>query len=302
MLFLKRGREEMLLALQFYCHMKLFGASIEKYNVVLSNDTGYEAYPYLRAEGKVDAMMYLVSPLHGRSYLVGQRDKRYIISKGNGLSYSDFLFLNTLEMGADSWGLLLKQDSIRDFVVGNEVRKLGVKTNSMEYVLELQRTIEFSNGLQLKPALLQYSVECPYRISDAAFMSKSQIEEWVLRWDSMCDKRYASYYLMAAEVLICNLKVLHSNGILHNAISIQNYTWALELLDFELAHSPAFPKTSEDAKRHIPILFSREIIHTYEIIVYIAGCLGEEVNFCKISEMFQYYGYDLAEYKATFIE
>lgn len=290
-----------LIANSFLYGMKKYNATIEQYRIILGGDTDGEIYPMLRSIDNGDATMHLVSPLHGRSFVVGHKDSRYIISKGNGLSYSTHLFVNTLELGADSWGLLLQQDAIRDFKVGNEIRTLGIKTNHMEYVLELQKSVLFGNGLQLKPILLQYSVECPYRISDAAFMPSGEIDKWIANWGTMCENQYENYYLMAAEVLIRNLKTLHSNGILHNAISIQNYTWALELLDFELAHSPNYPKTSEDAKRHIPILFSREIIHTYEIIVYIAGCLKEDVDFQQIRLMFEDNGFDLAQYKGVLL-
>lgn len=282
--------------------MTEYNATIEKYHIIHNNNVTGSVYPLLRSMDKCDAKMYLVSPLHGRSYLVGKTHDRCIISKGNGLSYSTHIFVNTLELGADSWGLLLKQDATRDFIVGNEISTLGIKTNHMEYVLEIQKAVRFDNGLQLKPALLQYSVECPYRISDTAFMPNGEMEKWISSWDSMCEKRYEHYYLMAAEILIRNLRILHSNGILHNAISIQNYTWALELLDFELAHSPNYPKTSEDAKRHIPILFSREIIHTYEVIVYIAGCLKEDVDFHQIRFIFESNGFDLSQYKGIITE
>ncbi len=276
--------------------MNKYNATKEQYRIILNNDNDCEIYPYLRSIDGNDANMYLVSPLHGRSYVVGKKENRYIISKGNGLSYSNLQFLNTHELGTDSWGLLLKQDAKRDFIVGNEVRALGIKTNHMEYVLELQKYVLFQDGTQLKPVLLQYNVECPYRISDAPFMINGEIKKWVSTWNSMCKKSHEHYYLMAADVLIRNLHILHSNKILHNAISIQNYTWALELLDFELAHSPNYPKTSEDAKRHIPILFDREIIHTYEIIVYIAGCLHEQINFDIVDKMFENYGFDLKKY------
>lgn len=276
--------------------MKKYSATKEQYKIILSSGNDCEIYPLLRSIDRNDANMYLVSPLHGRSYVVGKKEDRYVVSKGNGLSYSNYQFLNTKELGTDSWGLLLAQDAKRDFIVGDEVRALGIKANHMEYVLELQKYVLFQDGTQLKPILLQYNVECPYRISDAPFMTRREIEQWVSKWKSVCKKSYEHYYLMAAEVLIGNLHVLHSNGILHNAISVQNYTWALELLDFELAHSPNYPKTSEDAKRHIPILFDREIIHTYEIIVYIAGCLQEQIDFGRVDKMFENNGFDIKKY------
>ena len=276
--------------------MNKYNATKEPYDIILSTSEEFEVYPYLRSIERCDANMYLVSPIHGRSYVVGRRGNRYIVSKGNGLSYSQYQFLNTFELGIDIWGLLLKQDAQRDFIVGNEIRELGIKTNHMEHVIELQKYVLFQDGTQINPVLLQYSVECPYRITDAPFMPNGEMQKWVALWDKMCENQYEHYHLMAAEVLIRNLHILHSNKILHNAISAQNYTWALELLDFELAHSPNYPKTSDDAKRHIPILFDREVIHTYEVIVNIAGCLHEYIDFNKIDELFEKYGFDLKQY------
>lgn len=102
--------------------------------------------------------------------------------------------------------------------------------------------------------------------------------------------------MIAANVLIRNLRVLHDHDILHNAISEQNYTWALELLDFELACSPAHPYTSEDDMRHVKDLFPREIMQTYVVINYIAGVLRENIDFVEIDKLFAEYGFDLKQY------
>ena len=102
--------------------------------------------------------------------------------------------------------------------------------------------------------------------------------------------------MIAANVLIHNLRILHDNNILHNAIHEQNYTWALELLDFELACSPNHPYTKEDDQRHAKDLFAREIIQTYVIINYIAGVLREEPDFKAIDSLFKEFGFDLKQY------
>ena len=233
--------------------------------------------------------MWLVGPEHGRSYLVGHEpDGRFVISKGNGLSYTRFPFINTGEMGEDSWGLLLKKDAERDFQLGQEVAALGIKTNKMQYVLELDCPL-IVHGKELKPYLLQYSVECPYRITDAAFIPRKTIEEQVARWPRKNEYRY----LDAAEVLIKNLYILHKNRVLHNAITPQNYTWALELLDFELASSPRTPYDQEDYQRHVQVLMSREIIHTYQIIIYIAAVLGERQDDSILDALYKSYGFDI---------
>lgn len=244
--------------------------------------------------------MWCPSPLHGRSFVVGKtKDRRYIISKGNGLCYTQHTFLHTGEFCDGTWGLLLRQDAERDFIMGQEVEALGIKTNHMEYVLELDVEITLPNGHKVKPCLLQYDVECPYRICDAAFMTQEQIHTEVAKWEKMNGHGYNKAHMIAANVLIRNLRVLHDHDILHNAISEQNYTWALELLDFELACSPAHPYTSEDDMRHVKDLFPREIIQTYVIINYIAGVLREEIDFAEVDALFAEYGFDLKQFALT---
>ena len=265
--------------------------------IIYQNKNNNDTYPFLRSKsGEKD--MYCLSPLHGRSYVVGRTDNgRYIVSKGNGLSYTQYSFLHTGEFFDGTWGLLLRQDAKRDFIMGLEIETLGIKTNHMEYVIELQTEVQLTNGHILKPVLLQYDVECPYRISDAPFMTQEQIQSEVSKWESMNDKGYDKSYLIAADVLIRNLRILHDHQILHNAISEQNYTWALELLDFELACSPAHPYTSEDDQRHVKDLFPREVLQTYNIINYIAGVLHEDINYAAVDALFKEYGFDLKQFK-----
>ena len=253
-------------------------------------------FPYLLSN-KGDKKILCPSPMHGRSFIVGKtKDRRYIISKGNGLCYTQHTFLHTGEFFDGTWGLLLRQDAERDFIMGQEIEALGIKTNHMEYVLELDVEITLPNGHKVKPCLLQYDVECPYRICDAAFMSQEEIHTEVAKWEKLNERGYDKAHLIAANVLIRNLRVLHDHDILHNAISEQNYTWALELLDFELACSPAHPYTSEDDMRHVKDLFPREIMQTYVVINYIAGVLREEIDFAGVDALFAEYAFDLKQF------
>lgn len=274
-------------------------AKITPYSILHKGESNKSVYPYLKDFcGNRD--MLIVSPLHGRSFIVGQSNDRYIISKGNGLSYSQYPFLYTEELsdwGDDTWGLLLEQDARRDFCVGKEVESLGIKTNKMEYVLRLDTLVTLPNSHQLNPILLQYSVENPYRICDAPFMEQSQIMSAVDKWEQFNTRGFIQKHLIAADVLIGNLRTLHNNGVLHNAIHEQNYTWALELLDFELARTPNYPYEKDDYERHVPILYHREMIQTYVIINYIAGVLKEKPDYRIIDNLFLEYGYDLSKYQ-----
>lgn len=266
------------------------------FSIIQKGRTCGPIFPYLRHKTG-DKEMLCPSPHHGRSYIVGKTDDgRYVVSKGNGLNYTQFRFLNTGELGDDTWGVLLRQDAERDFIMGQEIEALGIKTNHMEYVIELEEEIHLPNGHTLRPVLLQYDVECPYRICDAPFMAQERIQAEVTKWNKMNDKCFDQSYLIAANVLIRNLRILHDHEILHNAIHEQNYTWALELLDFELACSPTHPYEKEDDQRHVKSLFPREILQTYVIINYIAGVLREDIDFAVVDNLFTEYGFDIKQY------
>ena len=276
-------------------------SSLGEYSILRMNGE-VKPHPYLRFECG-DKDMYCLGPLHGRSFVVGRMGNgRYVISKGNGLSYTHHSFINTGEYGNDTLGLLLRKDAERDFTLGMEIEALGIKTNHMECIIEINKKLQMPDGSQIKPVLLQYDVECPYRICDAPFMTKEQIQKEVDKWQSMNDRSFNENYMIAANILIRNLRILHDHKILHNAIHEQNYTWALELLDFELSCSPAHPYDREDSQRHAVSLFPREIFQTYVVINYIAGVLHEDIDYIKVDRLFSDYGFYIEKYKLHYTE
>ena len=177
-------------------------ASKTPYRIILSEGGKHEVFPYLRNEAGEEEMC-CVSSHHGRSYIVGKTSSgRFVISKGNGLSYSQYQLLHTGEFGDDTLGLLLKMDAERDFVMGQEIEALGIKTNHMEYVIELLMEITLTNGHKLNPVLLQYDVECPYRICDAAFMTQEQIQTEVKKWEQYNEWGYKKKHMIVFCMII----------------------------------------------------------------------------------------------------
>lgn len=278
-----------------YMKLNKFFASEIGY-ICIENET-MSVYPYV-IDDQGDKEIYNLSPIHCRSYVVGQhKNGRYVITKGNGLSYTSYRFIYTPETSKDVLGLLLKEDALRDFYCGQDVQALGIKTNQMECVMELNFPIYIPQTKEtLNPCILQYNVECPWRIADAGFMTQEQIWNEVHKWERLNDKAIQEDYLIAANVLIRNLRILHDNGVLHNALTTENLTWALELLDFELCHTPQHPYSKEDYARHVPDLFDREVIDTYRLIIYIAGVLNQQVDFKSVDIMFAEYGFHLQKY------
>lgn len=279
--------------------MRCYSADRYQHRAIVKKDMG-RCYPLLQCRNGRETLLS-PSPLHGRSFVVGQYDNgRYIVTKGNGLCYSQYPFLFTPETPTDVWGLLLKEDALRDYYSCQDVRALGIKTNQMECVLELDYPIYIAQtNTTIKPCILQYNVECPYRICDAPFMEHSQIMNEVAKWQQYNHKGHSQNHMIAAEVLISNLRTMHDHEVLHNAIHEQNYTWALELLDFELCRTPQHPYTNADYERHVPTLYSREVIQTYVIINYIAGVLREQPDCQQIDSLFKDYGFCIDELKPS---
>lgn len=279
--------------------MVQFPATLHSFRILEETKTTERPIPLIRNNDGAETMQ-CVSPLHGRSFLIKQMkdNGRYVISKGNGLSYTTLIFMNTTKVTGDLWGVLYKENACRDFNIGKEVQQLGIKTNRMEYVIEITDiTLHKADGNTFHPCLLQYDVECPYRISDAPFMSVSTLKSEIEKWQDFDVECHRFNYLIAAEILIKNLKVLHENHVMHNAVNPQNYTWALELLDFEASRTDKYPYSNKEYEKYVPLLENNEIIQTYQIIIYIAGILNEIVDFKKVDDIFSKYGYDLNLYK-----
>lgn len=270
-------------------YMRTYKAEIIPYNIVCASGRSTDIFPLVRNDvGKYS--MLCVSPIHGRSFVLKQREDRWVIGKGNGLSYTSHAYLLTSHFHGDTWGGLSLENAMRDFNIGNEIRELGIKTNNMEYVLGLDYEI-YQGGNKHQAALLQYSVECPYRISDFGFMPKKMLHVCVAKWNNT----YPEKYLCAAEIIISNLRTLHDNGIMHNAVHPQNYTWRLELLDFEASRSNTYPYDNKEYEAVVPMLIEAEIIQSYEIINYIAWCLNEIPDFHLLEQLYNKFGYDISD-------
>lgn len=270
--------------------MMIFKAEKVQYDIVCQSDQSKDVYPLVRND-EGDYTMQCVSPAHGRSFILGNvSQNRWVVGKGNGLSYTTHPFILTSPDFGETWGGLSIENAVRDFNIGNEVRNLGIKTNHMEYVLALDGNI-IQNGENRQAALFQYSVECPYRISDFGFIPKHLLVDYVAQWGN----KYPLKHLHAAKVIISNLRLLHDHHIMHNAMHPQNYTWALELLDFEASRTDNYPYDNADYEAYVPMLIKIEVIQAYEIINYIAWSLGETPDYHGIECIFNDYGFKLKE-------
>lgn len=278
-----------------YTQMRKYNARSVQYDLLYSKVSQKEIYPLIR-DDKGDQQICCVSPIHGRSFVICQKENgKWIVSKGNGLSYSMHSFIDVSESENFIWGILPKENAIRDYLISDEVRNMGIKTNVMEAVIELDIQI-IDKGICIRPCLLQYEVECPYRLCDFPFMPDSVRKSIISSWLKF-DSKYSELYLIAAEVLIRNLQTLHDNNVMHNALHIQNYTWALELLDFEASRTEKTPYDNTEYEKNVQLLMNGEIMKTYEIINYIGWCLGETIDYKKIDTIFNDYGYNLNNYK-----
>lgn len=262
------------------------------FNIRMLGDWIAMPYPQLKSD-EGDIPLYCVSPNHRLEYVVAKIDDRYIMSMGNGLSYASGSYLNSDDSVDGTGGMLTKEEAYRYFSIGTEIAKYGIKTCKMEYVLELGGSIKLSDKVSVPPILVQYSVECPYRLNDAAFMSKSQIEKETGKWRLQCESQHDYLHLMAAEVLIRNLRILHERDILSNAFNAQCYTWALELCGYEYACSVKQMSDDEGTRQRVSEMLRREVFQAYDIINYISWVLGEPTDYKRIDAMFRDNGFNI---------
>lgn len=269
--------------------------SITSVQEVIFSKEKRKYYPYISTEQETGLKLYSPSPIHGRSIVVDydKETKRYIITKGNGLTYFPFGFVSTQELEGHAWGYLSKKDAERDFLSGEYINSLGILTNQMEavYSLEKQTIKSLDQKYELEPYILQYNVECPYRIADLPYISNNLKNKFIKTWATKTKSNYTDYHCIAADIMLSNTHIMHSNGVLHNAIHNQNYTLSLELLDFELARTPnSLYENSIDEEKY-EILQKREIIQSLEIVNYIAFHFKENVNSKVLKLIMEKYGY-----------
>lgn len=249
---------------------------------VLLSKENVKYFPQLIIEEETTLKCISPSPLHGRSLIANYNidSNRYIITKGSGLTYFPFGFISTKELEDYAWGYLRTEDAIRDYNSGDYIKSLGILTNKMEAVFTLeQQIIRLPNSVSIiDPTILQYSVICPYRIADIPFLSKELVDYFINSWSNVFEINYTEVHCNAAEVLLNNIRLLHENNVLHNAIHIQNYSLLLELLDFELSRTPTTPYENENDEKSYEKLQKREIIQSLEIVNQIAFYFKENIN------------------------
>lgn len=267
-------------------HLKTEGATIYckevNINEILFSKENVKYFSQIIVDEETTLKCIAPSPLHGRSVIAKYNidSNRYTITKGNGLTYFPFNFVATEELENYAWGYLRKDDAIRDYQSGNYISKLGILTNKMEavFTLEPQSIMLSSQIKKIEPTILQYSVICPYRISDILFLSREMILSFVNRWADFHEKIHSEIHCTSAEVLLKNIRLMHENDVLHNAIHSQNYTLSLELLDFELSRTPITPYDNDNDEQTYKKLQKREIMQSLEIVNHIAFFFKEKVN------------------------
>lgn len=273
---------------------KLYVNAIEsKISMVVLSKENVKYYPFYISYNAKGTMLEVPSPLHGRSIIAGfdKKAKRFVITKGNGLTYFPYGFVLTKEMEGHAWGFLRHQDAIRDYNTGLYIADLGILTNEMEavYTLEDISAKSFEGIVPLSPTILQYKVLCPYRLSDMQYLPSATIKKYLKLWRTYSDEQ--DYHCIAADVFLKNQRIMREKDVLHNAIHNQNYTLALELLDFELSRSPITPYENPEDEKNYPNLRNREILQSLEIVNYVAFQLGENLNYSRLKELMLKHGF-----------
>lgn len=254
-----------------------------------------ELFPLIVSNRKKHMVGIAPTPMHGRSVVVShdRQSQRYIAIKGCGLTYSPYTFVSTGEFNDHVWGATKKQAALREYVAGRFISDLGIRTNQMQAVFELEESemITMQGKRRIRPTIVQYSVESPYRIGDIPFLDRKQVMNCIDRWSSYKVDYPTTAHLVAAEILFGAIRQMHSSNVLHNAIDQHNLTLALELLDFEMSSTPNMPYPRKD-QRDVARLMPREVMHAFEIVSFIAFYLREKTNDKKLLQLMEKNGFE----------
>lgn len=225
--------------------------------------------------------MAIVSPLHEYDYVMCQNASmdRYIISEGNGLYFTQVPCLCTDESDGKAFGLFTKENALRAFHNGQVTASLGIKAPRMLCVLEVDKKLTIGTRTT-RPCLLQYDVECPFLIADAAFYERFYFEEFYQKWTFPGIPDSDARHLVAARILAKDLRIMRNAQIPHRTMSVQNITWTLELLNVGHVISSTCLYTEP-----VEPSYAQEVLCAYQIIKYIAGVLVEDVDYQKIDSI-----------------
>jgi hypothetical protein len=164
----------------------------------------------------------------------------------------------------------------------------------MEAIYTLsEEELKYNNKTEnIEPNILQYSVECPYRIADIPYLSKKTVNLFISKWFQSYNCKYEKLHCIATDVFLRNIRIMHDNGVLHNAIHSQNYSLSLELLDFELTRTPITQYESIQDESIYLKLQKREVIQSLEIVNQLCYFLKEDIDIKTIKTIMIKYGFE----------
>ncbi len=264
----------------------------------IAGNPDIKLFPFLKTRNNNGIEKKTASPLHGRSLIANYNKikKTYTIIKGCGLTYYPYGFIDTEEFDDHIWGFITKEAALRDFNCGNFIRELGVSTNFQQAIYELETIplLRFNNPVtSINPIILQYTVNCPFRLADIPYMSKNKVYNFVGNWKKIFKSKHGKLHCIAAEVMLRNIRIMHENETLHNSISIQNYTLLLELVDFETSRTPQTNYSSIENEINWRFLKKREVIQTLEIVNYLAFIFKENIEVKKLNNLMKINGFEI---------
>lgn len=222
------------------------------------------------------------SPWHGRSVSICKSNKKWIVIKGAGCPYMKYPYTITPENKNRYWGLITKDECLREYYFMNKVNSLGVKTSTF---LSINKLIgDFKTSIQ--PYNLIYSLETPLRLIDLDFLNPEQKK--LIKNKLLNKSKYKKLHLHFIDVISEYLLTLYSNGIIHNSLSTHNITLSLELIDFEASFERETCEEGEFNK-----LIPREIVQLREIGFSIAYWFEEKYNINDVEDIIHSKRFDL---------
>lgn len=268
----------------------------KEFYIFNSKSLGNYFFPNDLIKGKVNAL--IVSPLHGRSVALPQKDNCWITIKGGGWNYGGPQIYVSKKDDELIFGLYPLESAERELEVSRRLQIVSDRFPKVLYYKKIcsaplpekyffLKDITFSNGKPVIPVLLYTQVKSPFRVADISYLTdeekKNAVQECCKYWE-IEEKVYSNYFI---KQLAENVAIMHKNGFINDTLEYSNVTMLSEIVDYEWVTAPGlklpdgtFGMEIEDERKE------KELLYGVEVCLQLKALLREEYNLFDIYRTF----------------
>lgn len=235
---------------------------------------------------------------HGRSIACQIEDYEWILIKGGGWNYGGpSVYISTKDEEL-VFGLISLKACKREYEVSkalekisNEFPKVLFYRRFADYDLppkyDFLKTVQYTSGDLVDPALLYTKVKYPYRVADLMYLTDDEKNQRVRECSEYWKIPAETYIECFARKLADSVAIMHINSFIDDTLEYSNITLLAEIVDYELVTAPGVPlyEGKYDDWR-IEARKEKELLYGAEIILQLSHLLHRNLDFYSCYELF----------------